>query len=130
MRIGRNVARVLAAGVIAVGGVSLSASSASARTNTCGEGEFCFYYNSGGNGAIWFTISSAPNLDPYVFVGHGAGSGQRVKNNAASVINNHDQDARVYFKSGYRGVSELIESKRFKNLTTTKNENASMQLLP
>ena len=65
---------------------------AAARDGICESGEFCLYYNSDHAGSVSdFTTSitdyGASQPECYEFKGAGAGKGQCVKNNAASVWN-------------------------------------------
>lgn len=63
--------------------------------------------------------------------GRGNGSGQQVKNNAASAHNHKDYGlactARVYFNSNWKGIYDDIGSDHYRNLVKTYNENASFK---
>ena len=63
----------------------------------------------------------------YDFKGTGAGKGQCIKNNAASVWNRTGKTVRVYFNSNFGGSSVAIAAGAKKNLrgTCCYNENAS-----
>jgi hypothetical protein len=74
----------------------------------------------------------------YVFhSGAGDGSGQAVKNNAASVRNCGPDNYRIYYNSGYAGHSQLFSSNTnctlngyYVNLDSTlKNNNASQHFV-
>ena len=86
--------------------------------------KFHIYYNSGENGS-WRNIGySVYDFDalrpgdghaqPLLFCRLGAsapwpGSGQRIKNNAASAENDHNKYwARVYYHSGYKGAQDVM----------------------
>ena len=107
---------------------------ASARDGICQSGEFCLYYNSDHVGSVSdFTGSisdyGATQPECYEFKGAGAGQGQCVKNNAASVWNRTSGSVTVYYNSGYSGDSQTFASGAKVNLNATlKNENASHQL--
>jgi hypothetical protein len=112
------------------------------------SGEFAFhiFYNSNVGGAyrnIGYAVwdfdavkagGSDPSSQPLRFCTIGAsnpwpGSGQRIKNNAASARNDHDRYlARVFYHSGYRGVYDQLNPyetrPRFRNVY---NENASFK---
>lgn len=60
-----------------------------------------------------------------VFLAAGAGQGQPVKNNAASICNFDTRNARVFFNSGWAGPSDFVPAKTCMNLVNTYNENAS-----
>ncbi|MFF2526986.1 hypothetical protein [Streptomyces liangshanensis] len=101
--------------------------------------KFAIYYNSNYAGAyrnIGYSVydfgdervggSPQGGLQPLNFCHGGAGNGQGIKNNAASVKNKHATYwAIVYYNSGFKGTSEAIS--RQANLTTTKNNNASFE---
>ncbi|GAA2731139.1 hypothetical protein GCM10009867_04040 [Pedococcus aerophilus] len=107
---------------------------AAARDGICQSGEFCLYYNSDHAGSVSdFTGSisdyGATQPECYEFKGAGAGQGQCVKNNAASVWNRTSGSVTVYYNSGYSGDSQTFASGAKVNLNATlKNENASHQL--
>ncbi|MFJ8311018.1 MULTISPECIES: hypothetical protein [unclassified Streptomyces] len=59
----------------------------------------------------------------------GDGSGQKVKNNAASARNYKTSQcwAYTYYNSWYQGPADLIDTNTGRNLYNTYNENASFQ---
>lgn len=108
--------------------------------------KFHIYYNSGMNGS-WRNIGysvwdfnavrpggSDPGAYPLKFCQIGAsspwpGSGQRIKNNAASAENDHYKYmANVHYNSGYKGPADIMgpgqSIARFRNVY---NENASFE---
>ena len=106
-----------------------------ARSGTCEGGEFCYYYNSGNAGSISdFTESAGSYGDAqptcYDFKGAGAGQGQCIKNNAASVWNRSPMTVRVYFNSYYGGSYQDV-APGFKGQlnSTVYNNNASHQFV-
>jgi murein DD-endopeptidase MepM/ murein hydrolase activator NlpD len=107
------------------------AAQAAARDGICQSGEFCLYYNSDHAGSVSdFTTSisdyGATQPDCYEFKGAGAGQGQCVKNNAASVWNRTSGSVTVFYNSGYSGDSQTFASGAKVNLNATlKNDNAS-----
>ena len=70
------------------------------------------------------------NLAGYRFLGNGAGKGQGVKNNAAAGTNNNGRVVvvNVWYNSGFSGPVDTINPAITKNLTVTKNENASLNV--
>ncbi|MEU3051518.1 hypothetical protein ABZ705_34420 [Streptomyces sp. NPDC006984] len=108
--------------------------------------KFSLWYNSGQNGTyrnVGYSVynfdalvpgGSDPGAYPMKFCilrdgGKTPGSGQRVKNNAAAGENFHYKyTARVYYKSGYKGVYDAMAPyqhiDRFPNVY---NENASFK---
>lgn len=91
--------------------------------------ELCFYYNSeryGWGSGIDFD-ASVRDLAGYRFKSPGNGRGQLVKNNAAAVWNKRGQAARVYYNSGYGGVSDYVAPRTVRDLDVTANENASFR---
>ena len=61
----------------------------------------------------------------YEFKGDGAGQGECIKNNAASVENRTAAPVTVYFNSGHKGDTEVIPAGASVNLDEFKNKNAS-----
>ncbi|MFE7492727.1 peptidase inhibitor family I36 protein [Kitasatospora sp. NPDC057541] len=91
----------IAAGILAaatVGAVLLGASApAFASSGGCVTGDACVYYSPNLQGAK-FGKGEAGNYDGY-FGGGGAGNGQAVMNNAASVWNmDHNFNLRVHYR--------------------------------
>ena len=109
----RTLSKILtvATATAALGGPMLataSPTSAASRNGKCGSGEFCYYYNSNNKGSISdFTgsITDYGTTEPtcYDFKGSGAGQGNCVKNNAASVWNRSSKTVRVYYNTDYAG---------------------------
>ncbi|WP_211234814.1 peptidase inhibitor family I36 protein [Glycomyces arizonensis] len=84
-----------------------------ARNGSCGDGEFCYYYNSYNEGSVSDFTDSVGNYGTtqpscYEFKGSGSGQGECIKNNAASVWNRSDTTVRVYFNSYYEGSYQDI----------------------
>ena len=125
-------ATVLAAtGIVATLLVTAPPAQAAARDGICQSGEFCLYYNSDHAGSVSdFTGSiddyGASQPDCYEFKGAGAGNGQCVKNNTASVWNRTGGQVTVFYNSGYAGDSQTFAAGAKVNLKAAlKNENAS-----
>lgn len=104
--------------------------------------KFHIYYNSAQSGAYRNIGYSVYNFDvlrdgsgsyyPLRFCSGGVsspwpGSGQRIKNNAASGENEHYKyTARVYFSSGYKGVYDAMAPyQHIDQFVNVYNENAS-----
>ncbi|MFI6685656.1 hypothetical protein [Streptomyces sp. NPDC050485] len=98
---------------------------------------FRFYYHAGEAGA-WINVGH-PIYDLksiYIGVGgnqtlhycdNGDGAGQVVANNAASAHNWYDgYCAQVFYSAGYKGAKEVVSSHSGINLTSTKNNNRSI----
>jgi len=95
----------------------------------CDRNEVCFYYNSNWQGSVADFNSSVSDFAGYEFVGLGAGKGQQVKNNAASVCNYFRYYvAVVYYNSWYAGRADVIPPQECENLKITYNENASVKM--
>lgn len=93
----------------------------------CPIGKFCFFYNSGLTGSHnALNGNNIPNLTGYTFTSSGAGSGQPVKNNAASAQNNNQCKATVFFNSNYAGVQDSFSYRNGGQLVNTYNQNASL----
>ena len=129
--------RRAAAGLLAAVGIAASlvaiapGAQAADRDGICQSGEFCLYYNSDHAGSVSdFTGSiadyGATQPDCYEFKGAGAGQGQCVKNNAASVWNRTGGTVTVFYNSDFGGASQSFAAGAKVNLNATlKNENAS-----
>lgn len=93
------------------------------------SGEFVFFFNSNCPNSVGISDFAVDKSDlaGYSFLGGGSwpGVGKPVKNNSACVHNLGVTGARVYFNSGYMGVSDYIAYGLTHNLTSTYNENAS-----
>ncbi|MFE0452865.1 hypothetical protein ACFW2D_16585 [Streptomyces sp. NPDC058914] len=106
--------------------------------------KFTLWYNSGQGGSWRNMRYPVYNFDvlrpgdghsyPLRFCAGGAsnpwpGSGQRVKNNAASGENFHYKyKARVYFKSGYKGAQDVMAPyQHIDQFRNVYNDNASFQ---
>jgi hypothetical protein len=108
--------------------------------------KFHLYYNSGMDGAyrnIGYSVYNFDQLRPggsftgyyplkFCVLGAGGatpGSGQRVKNNAASGENDHYKyTARVYFESGYNGAQDVMGPyQHIARFPHVYNENASFK---
>jgi hypothetical protein len=133
----KPLAVLAATAALAVPMVATGATSASAATRdgACNSGEFCYYYNSDEAGSVsdfGGSIADYGTTQPscYDFKGAGAGQGQCIKNNAASVWNRSSQTVRVYYNSNYGGSYQDIPSGTKRNLNATlKNNNASHKFL-
>jgi hypothetical protein len=126
------IVTVLTASVV----LSPTEASAAVRNGSCEDGEVCFYYNSSRSGSLYDTNVSMSTYGSgsacTKFVGAGAGKGQCIKNNTASVWNRTASSLRVYYNS-YHGApyqefrpGPLVGA----NLNATlKNNNASHLLV-
>ncbi len=118
-------------GILAALIVTAPSADAAARDGICQSGEFCLYYNSDHAGSVSdFTGSiddyGASQPACYEFKGAGAGQGQCVKNNAASVWNRTGGQVTVFYNSGYAGDSQTFSAGAKVNLKAAlKNDNAS-----
>ncbi|MFH8553291.1 hypothetical protein ACH4FE_06585 [Streptomyces celluloflavus] len=99
------------------------------------------HYNSGQNGAyrnIGYSVydfdrvqpgGSDPGAYPLTYCPGGSGTGQHIKNNAASGENEHYKYwARVYYNSGYKGAQDVMAPyQHIDQFRNVYNENASFQ---
>lgn len=109
--------------------VTPSASAAEARNGVCESGEFCLYYNSDHGGSMIDLAFGDKNYGAgdscTAFKTAGAGQGQCVKNNTASVWNRESSVVTVFYKSDWAGAVDSIPSGGKVNLSSTlKNNNA------
>ncbi|WP_201847364.1 peptidase inhibitor family I36 protein [Myceligenerans indicum] len=106
-----------------------------ARSGTCEDGEFCYYYNSNNQGSISDFTESAGNYGDaqptcYDYKGSGSGQGECIKNNAASVWNRSSKTVRVYYNSYYGGsYQDIAPGYKGQLNSTVYNNNASHQFL-
>lgn len=128
-----------AASAVAVIGVVAGAGPAVALQRNCSSSaRMCIHYNSVGNGmnAEFGSDYNVPSFNPsvtsndiYFKAGSegGAGAGQWVWNNAASLVNFHRTvRVGVFQESDYRGLRDVFDPYSYGNLVNTKNDNASM----
>jgi len=109
-------------------------SQASAGLTCSDSNAYCmvFYYNSGLSGSrTVFVGFDHYSLNNYTFLGSGAGKGQAVKNNAASVENFSAYSVNIYYNSNLAGACDAIPAWGDTNtgpnnrLVRTYNNNAS-----
>lgn len=139
----------LVAGVVGalacVGGISPAYATTNGAITNCAHYDetLCLFYNSdlaGSHVGIYGKINyslipwacPADGCPPYRFVTSGAGSGELVKNNAASVYNeNASSTYWVFFNSNQQGPVDKWDpmglGQWFGNLNNTYNENASQE---
>lgn len=107
-----------------------TAQAATAQNGMCESGEVCLYYNSDQQGSMVDLVGGhkdyGSNTSTCIkFITAGAGRGQCVKNNAASVWNRESAVVTVFYKSDWAGAIDSIDSGARANLSSTlKNENA------
>ncbi|WP_406461360.1 hypothetical protein OHB07_06110 [Streptomyces sp. NBC_00111] len=153
----RQSLKILLTGTISIAALSLGTTTASATNDDANYFEGCsnpdtsgfkfkIHYNSGQNGAYRYIGYAVYNFDaidvtdgnpqgvPLKFCVTGGsapapGSGQRIKNNAASAENFHYKYmARVYFSSGYKGAQDVMgPGQHIDQFRNVYNENASFQ---
>ncbi|WP_328312292.1 peptidase inhibitor family I36 protein [Streptomyces sp. NBC_00442] len=89
--------------------------------------KICFYYNSNTRGAMQSYWINWKDFAGQTFWGPGLpGTGEPLKNNAASVINAFRvSGAIVYYNSNYQGPSDFTSYQDWRNLSSTYNNNAS-----
>lgn len=129
---------IVGAAVLAVGlGIAVASvpAQAAARDGVCDSAEFCYYHGSNQAGAISDHVGSLADYGTtqpscFEFKGSGAGVGQCIKNNAASVWNRSSDPVRVYYNSNYDGSHAYQDfapgAKANLNATLLRN-NASHQ---
>ena len=121
-------ATVLAAPMLLLGTGAAQAAPAANGFNCLDD--VCFFYDAYENGASWGGPSYAgQDLKNAYFEQDGKdGAGQRVKNNAASVINRNNLPLCVYYNENYTGPSDEIPPQSWGNLVATLNNNASYRV--
>lgn len=122
------------------GTLTPTAAHAAARDGRCDDGEFCYYFNSGQQGAVSDFTQSVKDYgttqpDCYEFRGSDKGAGYCIKNEAASVWNRSDKTVRIYHNSGYEGAVQVVPPNTKAQLRKTTptdslyNENASHEFV-
>jgi murein DD-endopeptidase MepM/ murein hydrolase activator NlpD len=104
--------------LVSVGMVTIApapAQAATARNGACESGEFCLYFNSSHEGSVSDFTTSVPTYGVdqpscYDFKGPGAGKGECVKNNTASVWNRTDDPVTIYESSDYQDKRQVIKA--------------------
>lgn len=121
--------RPLAAVIIAGAALAVPGTAhAAGQDGVIESGEFVFYYSSDYSGSYTDFATAKSDLGPYNFIKSGlAGYGTPVRNNSASVRNKRNQAARVYYSTGYAGVSDYVDPLSSRNLVATQNDNASFR---
>ncbi|MET3988043.1 hypothetical protein [Streptomyces sp. PvR034] len=128
--------RALAALGVA-GSLLAFATPAEANQNPCPSGiggsVACFYYSPYLEGAyhVYYQYNgNVPDQSGDKFGGYGAGSGQGVRNNAASVQNtSSSRFVFVYYSPNYGGPNEQVNTNDWINLVNLRNNNASFKWL-
>ncbi|MFI9783594.1 hypothetical protein ACIHEI_08835 [Kitasatospora sp. NPDC051984] len=132
-----KIRRKIAAGVLSMAALGLgliSASPASASAGYCNPTvDACLYYSPGYSGAFFGDgYGSGMGYEDYTydsnhtFGGGGAGNGQYVRNNAASVYNYADDILTIYYSPGGYGVSQRFKPRTGGDLISAlRNNNAS-----
>lgn len=121
-----------ALGVALLSGTVIAAPSAQAvspRNGVCESGEVCLYYNSNHQGSL---VDFTGSIRTYgtgssciKYVSPGAGRGQCVKNNAASVWNRKSVPVTIFYKSNWSGsIDSFVAGKKANLLPALKNNNA------
>lgn len=126
MMIRRIATLALASATLAAASI-VGAGQAAAQDGVSNDEEFIFYYNSGLGGSLSDFSAAKADLAGFTFVSSGAGQGQYLKNNAASVNNRRGEAARVYYNSNYAGAYDHVNADSSRNLVNTYNNNASFR---
>jgi hypothetical protein len=106
----------LLAGVVSAGPASASevafypsSDNASANCASYFQGQYCLYYNSWGDGAVRAFSGNVPDFAGYTFwATSSSGSGQPVKNNAASAENATSNTVIIWYHSWYWGPNDNV----------------------
>jgi hypothetical protein len=125
----RRAATVVAAFGLMSGAVFVSAGPASAAEGdrNCETGDVCLYYSPDLKGALAAFYWNNGSHHNYNFPGgQGAGSGQRLADNAASVKNRaRFVGVRIFEHINYGGVSIYVGPANSRNLDSLRNKNSS-----
>ncbi|MFF7046108.1 peptidase M23 [Streptomyces massasporeus] len=123
--------RVMSAAVVALAAAAVGLATTPASAAGCAHG-LRLYYNSNQAGSSACYVNGSDNFAGDVFTSVGAGSGQPVKNNAASARNYRSftgdtwPTARIFFNSNWGGVYDDVDAGTARNLKNTYNNNASL----
>lgn len=121
---------VAAATAMAASLAVASPASAADQNNRCEARELCLYWGSNYSGQykdFYFSIRDFGNIRYPNYGVPGYGSGERVKNNAASAINFDYVPARVYYNENWTGPYDVVPARGRRNLNLTRNDNASFR---
>jgi hypothetical protein len=97
------------------------------RTGRCNY-RICLYWDSNARGAGIAFNGTVFDLAGYTWPNNGTGYGQRVKNNAASVENQGNFPASVYYNENLSGPMDWLNPGTWGNLVQTWNDNASLEV--
>lgn len=92
---------------------------------------FCLYYSPNAKGAsLGYQHADADihNLGNYRYANDGAGHGQVVRNNAASVEDVSDCNVGIWYSPDFQGDSEWLNPWMGGNLTFLRNNEASISV--
>ena len=128
-----GTALVALAALTAAAIVAAPAANATARNGVCESGEFCLYYNSGQAGSRVDLVNSQRDYGSGTgcieFVSSGAGQGQCVKNNTASVWNRTGKPVFVFYNSDFGGTYDQIPDGAQVNLNSNVYNNNASQIV-
>ncbi|MEU8310604.1 peptidase inhibitor family I36 protein [Actinomadura sp. NPDC048955] len=93
----------------------------------CLHNNICFYWGGNLSGAVRGYYIDNPDFGGDTFSGPGAGYGERVKNNSASVYNDFHLPALVCYNENYGGPCDYINPHSWRNLNYAWNDNASFR---
>ncbi|WP_164545230.1 peptidase inhibitor family I36 protein [Antribacter gilvus] len=121
--------RLVAVAAVAAGlGIGAAVPAQAVELNgVCEHREACFYWDSNFGGAKIDLYSPRVDFSTLRFLSPGAGAGQYVKNNSASVRNHDYGTLRVYYNENYTGVYDEFPPYGSGNLVRTWNDNASFK---
>ncbi|NUR61108.1 MAG: hypothetical protein HOV87_20970 [Catenulispora sp.] len=149
MRIRTMAVTAAFAVMAALGSAALAAPANAAGDTYCNkdDGSLCLYYLGSQSGAHVGVIGDVYNYDqdpnscwsqgcnPYTFISGGSGSGQNIRNNAESYVNESSGTFCVYYSPGMGNPysvydvipSRYVASTYYGNLNHTYNNNASQR---
>jgi hypothetical protein len=94
-------------------------------TGRCGF-DVCLYWDGNEGGAAAGFYGSSDNLAGFTYPNNGAGAGQGVKNNAASIEDDGSGTDYSYYNENYSGQNDWLNSYTYGNLVQTWNNEASI----
>ena len=128
-----GTALIAMAALAAAAIVTAPTANATARNGVCESGEFCLYYNSGQAGSRVDLVNSQRDYGSGTgcieFVSSGAGQGQCVKNNTASVWNRTGKPVFVFYNSDFGGTYDQIPDGAQVNLNSNVYNNNASQIV-
>jgi hypothetical protein len=115
-----------ATGLVGMTGTTANAAYACpSRLNSTTPTTLCLYWGANGTGAYWYGSEIDNDLADNHYPNNGTGSGQVVKNNAASARNMYGVPVYIYYNENRTGPMDTVQANSHRQLVNTWNNEAS-----